>query len=112
MKVDRLWGSYEVLNQADGFKVKLVEVYPHKRLSLQKHAQRSEHWVVVAGVAKITNGDQIFYLQANQSTYIPKECRHRLENESDHPLKIVEVQCGSYLEEDDIVRFDDDYGRV
>ncbi len=111
MKIKRPWGSYTVLNKGAGFKVKLVEVTPHKRLSLQSHSFRSEHWVVVKGEAKITNGRNILFLKENQSTYIPKKGVHRLENPTNKLLKIIEVQCGKSLKEEDIERFDDDYGR-
>ncbi len=111
-KVKRPWGFYTVLNKGTGFKVKLVEVNPGKRLSLQKHNSRSEHWVVVQGTAKITNGRDILFLEENQSTYIPKHGIHRLENPADKPLKIIEVQCGKELKESDIVRLSDDHGRI
>jgi mannose-6-phosphate isomerase-like protein (cupin superfamily) len=108
----RPWGFYTVLNQGPGFKVKLVEVFPHQRLSLQRHTHRSEHWVVVQGEAKITNGKDVLLLNQNQSTYIPKRGIHRLENPINKPLKIIEVQCGKKLLEIDIQRLDDDHGRV
>lgn len=111
-KVKRPWGFYTVLNKGNGFKVKLVEVLPHKRLSLQRHGLRSEHWVVVQGEAKITNGKNILFLDENQSTYIPKKGIHRLENPNSKPLKIIEVQCGKELKESDIERLDDDHGRL
>lgn len=110
--VSRPWGAYTVLNQGKGFKVKLVEVTPGKRLSLQRHKNRSEHWVVVQGEAKITNGRNILFLEENQSTYIPKQGVHRLENATNKPLKIIEVQCGKELLESDIQRLDDDHGRM
>jgi mannose-1-phosphate guanylyltransferase/mannose-6-phosphate isomerase len=87
-------------------------VRPGATLSLQLHHRRSEHWVVVQGVARVTRGDEVFDIAANQSTFIPVETRHRLENPGSEPLAIIEVQCGDYLGEDDIVRFDDAYGRV
>ncbi|MBD3245495.1 MAG: cupin domain-containing protein [Candidatus Omnitrophica bacterium] len=111
MKRERPWGFYEVLNSGRGYKIKYVEVAPHKRLSLQKHKQRSEHWVIIEGEAKITLGREEFFRHANQSAYIPMEGMHRLENPQDEPLHLIEVQCGWYLEEDDIQRFDDDHGR-
>ncbi|NTV30092.1 MAG: cupin domain-containing protein [Candidatus Omnitrophica bacterium] len=112
-KVSRPWGYYTTINTGTGFKVKLVEVLPGKRLSLQRHAHRSEHWVVVNGTAKITNGRNILFLDENESTYIPKMTIHRLENpEKKRRLRIVEVQCGNYTGEDDIERIDDDHGRV
>lgn len=110
-EVRRPWGNYVVLNVAHGFKVKLVQVLPYKRLSLQRHKFRSEHWVVVEGKAKVVNGKKTFYLEKNQSTYIPKGEIHRLENPTDKLLKIIEVQCGEYTEEDDIERLEDDFGR-
>ena len=110
--VARPWGAYTVLEEAPGFKIKRIEVKPGAALSLQLHHRRSEHWVVVAGVAKVTRGEDTFTVNANGSTYIPVETKHRLENPSTEPLVMIEVQCGDYLGEDDIVRFDDKYGRV
>ena len=111
MQEKRPWGSYVVLSEGAGFKVKLVEVLPGKRLSLQAHARRSEHWVVVEGQAKITINQDIHIIGPNKSAYINKSDLHRLENAADQPLKIIEVQCGSYLQGDDIERFEDDYNR-
>ena len=110
--VARPWGAYTVLEEAPGFKIKRIEVKPGAALSLQLHHRRSEHWVVVAGVAKVTRGEDTFVVKANGSTYIPVETKHRLENTTTEPLVMIEVQCGDYLGEDDIVRFDDVYGRV
>jgi mannose-1-phosphate guanylyltransferase / mannose-6-phosphate isomerase len=110
--VARPWGAYTVLQEGPGFKIKRIEVKSGAALSLQLHHRRTEHWVVVAGVAKVTCGEEIFDVQANGSTYIPVETRHRLENPGRDPLVMIEVQCGDYLGEDDIVRFDDKYGRV
>jgi mannose-1-phosphate guanylyltransferase / mannose-6-phosphate isomerase len=110
--VARPWGAYTVLQDGPGYKIKRIEVKAGAALSLQLHHRRSEHWVVVAGVAKVTRGDEVFEIGANGSTYIPVETRHRLENRATEPLVIIEVQCGDYLGEDDIVRFDDKYGRV
>ena len=110
--VARPWGAYTVLEEAPGFKIKRIEVKPGAALSLQLHHRRSEHWVVVAGVAKVTRGEDTFVVTANGSTYIPVETKHRLENPAREPLVMIEVQCGDYLGEDDIVRFDDKYGRV
>jgi len=110
--VTRPWGSYTLLEEAPGFKIKRIEVRPGAALSLQLHHRRSEHWVVVQGVARVTRGDDVFDIGANESTYIPVETRHRLENPGTGPLAIIEVQCGDYLGEDDIVRFDDRYGRA
>jgi mannose-1-phosphate guanylyltransferase len=108
----RPWGSFTVLEESEGFKIKRLVVDVGGRLSLQLHHKRSEHWVVVSGVAKITNGEQELILNANQSTYIPVEQKHRLENYGDDELVIIEVQCGQYLGEDDIVRFQDIYERI
>jgi mannose-1-phosphate guanylyltransferase len=110
--VARPWGAYTVLEEGPGFKIKRIEVRPAGALSLQLHHRRSEHWVVVRGRARVTRGDDVFELGANQSTYIPVETRHRLENPGTESLVMIEVQCGDYLGEDDIVRFDDKYGRV
>lgn len=107
----RPWGFFTVLRQGPGFKIKLIEIEPKKRLSLQSHSKRSEHWVVVSGCAKVTRGKTITYVRSNQSIYIPRGIKHRLENSANTPLKIVEIQTGDYLEEDDIRRFDDDYMR-
>ncbi len=111
-RVARPWGFYTVLNTGRGFKVKVVEVLPGQRLSLQRHQYRSEHWVVVSGTAKITNGRNTLFLGQNESTYIPKTTLHRIENPlARKMLRIIEVQCGSYTGEDDIERLDDDHGR-
>jgi mannose-1-phosphate guanylyltransferase/mannose-6-phosphate isomerase len=110
--VVRPWGTYTVLEQGLGFKIKRITVKPGASLSLQMHHHRSEHWVVTSGTAEITNGDEIMTLRANQSTYIPAGCKHRLSNLGDTELCMIEVQCGHYLGEDDIVRFEDVYGRV
>jgi mannose-1-phosphate guanylyltransferase/mannose-6-phosphate isomerase len=110
--VTRPWGAYTVLQEGPGFKIKRIEVKPGAALSLQLHHRRSEHWVVVAGIARVTRGDETFPVNANGSTYIPVETKHRLENPGSEPLVMIEVQCGEYLGEDDIVRFDDRYGRV
>ena len=112
VKVHRPWGSYTVIEQGEGFKIKRIEVKPNQRLSLQLHKKRSEHWVVVEGIAKVTNGDETFIINKNESTFIPVNTKHRLENSSNKILKIIEVQSGSYLEEDDIQRFEDNYGRL
>lgn len=109
--VERPWGSYTLLEQGDGYKIKKIRVEAHRRLSLQLHNHRSEHWVVIAGTARVQRGEEIVDMLINQSTYIPKGVKHRLENQRDAPLEIIEVQNGSYLEEDDIVRFDDDFER-
>jgi mannose-1-phosphate guanylyltransferase/mannose-6-phosphate isomerase len=109
--VHRPWGSYTVLEEGPGYKVKRVTVNPGGRLSLQMHHKRSEHWVVIAGTAHVTRGDEVFDLQLGQSTGIPVETPHRLENPGSETLHIIEVQNGPYLGEDDIIRFQDDYGR-
>ena len=110
-KVYRPWGYYDSIDIGKNFQVKRILVNPGAKLSLQKHLYRSEHWVVVRGVAKITRGDEIFYLKENQSTYISQGEKHRLENTEKYPLEIIEVQTGNYLGEDDIVRLKDDYQR-
>lgn len=110
--VSRPWGSYTVLGEGGRFKLKRIEVKPGASLSLQMHHHRSEHWIVVSGMAKVVNGDKEFFVRANESTYIPAGCQHRLENPGMLDLVIIEVQSGDYLGEDDIVRFFDQYGRV
>lgn len=112
LTVHRPWGSYTVLEEGPGYKVKRVTVKPGGRLSLQLHHQRSEHWVVISGTARVTRGDDVFDLPVGQSTGIPVETRHRIENPGQETLHIIEVQDGPYLGEDDIVRFQDDYGRT
>jgi len=112
VKVHRPWGSYTVIEQGEGYKIKRIEVNPNQKLSLQLHKKRSEHWVVIEGIAKVTNGENIFNIEKDQSTYIPINTKHRLENTTDSILKIIEVQSGNYLEEDDIERFEDNYGRL
>jgi mannose-1-phosphate guanylyltransferase/mannose-6-phosphate isomerase len=111
LTVARPWGSYTTLEEGHRYKIKRIVVNPGAKLSLQMHYHRSEHWVVIAGTARIVNGEQEIFLEENQSTYIPKTHRHRLENPGRIPLQIIEIQSGSYLEEDDIVRFGDVYGR-
>ncbi len=110
-RVERPWGTYETVARGEGFQVKEIVVKPGGRLSLQMHHKRAEHWTVVRGTAKVTNGDKVFTLEENRSTFIPLGTRHRLENEGAVPLHLIEVQYGSYLGEDDIVRFADSYGR-
>lgn len=110
-RVFRPWGSYESLVVAEGFQVKRIVVAPGQKLSLQKHFHRAEHWIVVQGTAEVTRGDEVFGLAVDQSTYIPLGTVHRLANPGKIPLELIEVQSGSYLGEDDIVRFEDDYGR-
>jgi len=110
-KVNRPWGWYDSVDQGERFKVKRIQVKPGASLSLQMHHHRAEHWIVVKGIAEVTNGNQVITLHENQSTYIPQGQTHRLVNPGLEPLEIIEVQSGSYLGEDDIVRFDDTYGR-
>jgi mannose-1-phosphate guanylyltransferase/mannose-6-phosphate isomerase len=110
-KVYRPWGWYDSIDEAERFKVKRIQVKPKASLSLQKHHHRAEHWIVVKGTAEITCGDKVILLTENQSTYIPLGEVHRLANPGTIPLEIIEVQSGSYLGEDDIVRFEDTYGR-
>lgn len=112
MTVTRPWGSYTILEEGPYYKTKRILVNPGAKLSMQMHHHRSEHWVVIAGTARIVNGENEFFLEENQSTYIPKTHRHRLENPGKVPLQIIEIQTGPYLEEDDIVRFGDIYGRA
>jgi mannose-1-phosphate guanylyltransferase/mannose-6-phosphate isomerase len=111
-KVHRPWGWYDSIDEGGRFKVKHIQVQPGASLSLQKHQHRAEHWIVVKGVAEITNGEKVFTLQENQSTYIPQGEVHRLANPGKDILEIIEVQSGAYLGEDDIVRLEDNYGRT
>ena len=108
----RPWGSYTVLGEGTGYKMKKIMVTPGHQLSLQLHYHRSEHWIVISGTAKVTIGEQEQMVHVNEGVYIPPSTKHRLENPGRIPLEIIEVQNGSYLEEDDIVRFDDVYGRA
>jgi mannose-1-phosphate guanylyltransferase len=110
-EVFRPWGSYESMQHGDRYQVKRIKVKPGERLSLQKHHHRAEHWIVVHGTAEVTRGEQTFILAENESTYIPLGTQHRLANPGKLPLELIEVQVGSYLGEDDIVRFEDVYGR-
>ncbi len=109
--VYRPWGSYHTVDIGDRFQVKQIVVYPGQTLSLQYHFHRAEHWIVVEGTARVTCGDTVFLLHENESTYIPRGAAHRLENPGRVPLRLIEVQSGSYLGEDDIVRIEDTYGR-
>jgi len=111
LRVYRPWGWYQGIDAGERFQVKRLMLKPGAKLSLQLHRRRAEHWVVVSGQARVTRGRDVFELFPNQSTYIPPETRHRLENPGSEPLYVVEVQSGSYLAEDDIERFDDEYGR-
>jgi mannose-6-phosphate isomerase len=107
----RPWGTYTVLEEAGTFKVKRIEVLPGKRLSYQKHSQRAEHWFVVAGTAKVTLDDEEITIRAGEAIDIPIGAAHRVENPGSEDLIFIEVQRGTYLGEDDIVRLQDDYGR-
>lgn len=110
--VHRPWGTYTVLEEGARFKIKRIEVRPGASLSLQMHYHRSEHWIIVSGMAKVVNGDQEIFVRTNESTYVPAGHKHRLENPGLTPLIMIEVQSGEYMGEDDIVRFQDVYGRV
>ena len=110
--VHRPWGTYTVIEEGPDYKIKRIVVNPGGKLSLQMHHHRNEHWVVITGKAEIVNGEKVLHLNANESTYIPKETQHRLTNLGDTPLVIIEAQVGDYLGEDDIVRFEDQYGRA
>ena len=110
-EVHRPWGSYDSIDMAEGFQVKRIKVKPGARLSLQSHTRRAEHWIVVRGIARVTRDNDVFELFANQSTYIPIGAKHRLENPGTEMLELIEVQSGDYLGEDDIVRYEDVYGR-
>jgi mannose-1-phosphate guanylyltransferase / mannose-6-phosphate isomerase len=110
-KVNRPWGWYDSVDEGEQFKIKRIQVKPGASLSLQMHHHRAEHWIVVKGIAEVINGDQVITLYKNQSTYIPQGQTHRLANPGTEILEIIEVQSGSYLGEDDIVRFEDTYGR-
>jgi len=111
LTVQRPWGTYTLLEQGDGYKIKRIRVEAGRRLSLQMHKKRSEHWVVISGTARVQRGEEVVDVGVNQSTYIPRGVKHRLENPGRRPLEIIEVQNGEYVEEDDIVRFDDDFER-
>jgi mannose-6-phosphate isomerase-like protein (cupin superfamily) len=108
----RPWGSYEVLEEGVGFKVKRLDIKPGARLSLQRHSSRGEHWVVVEGIADVVCGDQAVRLKSGEYIHIPPQTNHRIGNSTDAPLALIEVQIGSYLGEDDIVRLHDDYDRA
>jgi mannose-6-phosphate isomerase len=108
----RPWGSFTILEEGPGYKIKRIEVKPGHRISLQMHHHRSEHWIVVSGTAKVTCGETELLLTNHQSTYVPQCTLHRLSNPGVIPLILIEVQRGEYLGEDDIVRYDDDYSRL
>jgi mannose-1-phosphate guanylyltransferase/mannose-6-phosphate isomerase len=112
MEVHRPWGSFKGMEQTDHYQVKKLVLKPGAKISLQLHHKRSEHWVVVKGTAKVVRGDDVITLKKDQSTFIPVGTKHQLENIGDKPLEVIEVQTGTYFGEDDIVRFDDIYGRV
>ena len=109
---ERPWGSFQVLDEADGYKVKRIVVLPGKRLSYQKHAQRSEHWMVVAGRGKVTLDGRESPVATGQTVDVPEGAAHRIENTGDQNLVFIEIQRGGYLGEDDIVRLQDDFGRA
>ncbi|MCW5603269.1 MAG: cupin domain-containing protein, partial [Burkholderiales bacterium] len=111
-KVHRPWGYYDSVDGGTRFQVKRIVVNPGAALSMQMHHHRAEHWIVVRGTARVTRGDETFLLTENESTYIPLGVRHRLENPGKLPLEMIEVQSGAYLGEDDIVRFEDAFGRA
>lgn len=108
----RPWGSFTILDKGEGYKVKRIEVLPGKRLSYQKHSQRSEHWMVVRGTGKVTLNDRDVIVNAGDAIDVPIGAAHRVENPCDEPLVFIEIQRGSYLGEDDILRLQDDYGRA
>jgi mannose-1-phosphate guanylyltransferase len=110
--VQRPWGHYDSVDIGERYQVKRITVNPGAKLSVQMHYHRAEHWVIVSGTASITNGDKSFILSENQSTYIPAGVVHALENPGKIPLEIIEIQSGTYLGEDDIVRLEDKYGRT
>jgi len=112
MEIECPWGFYQVLWEGEGYQIKKLVVLPGKKLSLQYHHQRSEHWVIVKGSALVQVGDDSLTLGKNGSIYIPKGVKHRITNNGVTALEIVETQVGNYLGEDDIVRLDDDYGRI
>ena len=109
--VEKPWGKYTIIDRGEGYQVKRHIVNPFSKLSLQKHNHRSEHWIVVSGEAKIVNGDKEMTLKINESTFVPVNTVHRFMNSGKTPLIVIEIQTGEYLGEDDIVRFEDDYGR-
>lgn len=111
-KVDKPWGSYMLLDSAEGYQVKWVDILPGRRLSLQSHECRSEHWTVVAGTATVVRGEEVMEIPAGADVHIPRRVKHRVENKGQETLRIIEVQTGTYLGEDDIIRYEDDYGRT
>ena len=111
-KEDRPWGAFYVLEEKEGCKIKRIVVNPQGRLSLQSHRQRAEHWVVTKGNAKVSVDDEVFFYGRVQHVYIPQGAKHRLENLTEELVEVVEIQCGEYLGEDDIIRYDDVYSRA
>ena len=111
-RVYRPWGSYETIDSGPKYQVKKLVVNPGKKLSLQSHKHRAEHWVVVTGTATVTRDEEVLELQKDESAYLPIGTRHRLENATSDILELIEVQTGDYLGEDDIIRYDDDFGRA
>jgi len=111
-KVNRPWGTYKVLEEDTGFKVKRIEVLPDAELSLQMHNHRAENWIIVKGTAEITLDDKPYKLNINERIFIPEKTKHRIKNISSKKLIFIEVQTGEYLGEDDIIRFEDKYGRI
>ena len=109
--VHRPWGTYTTLLKSENYLIKRLVILPHKRISLQYHNHRSEHWVVVNGSAKVTNGESVLTVHTGESTFIPAKTKHRLANETDEQIEIIEVQQGNPLTEEDIVRIDDDFKR-
>lgn len=108
----RPWGTFTVLDEGENFKVKRIEVFPKKRLSYQRHSRRAEHWFVVSGTAKVTLNDREILVESNEGIDIPLGAKHRVENEGDELLVFIEIQTGDYFGEDDIERFEDDFGRT
>ena len=110
--VERPWGKYEVLTETEGYKVKRITVAPGGKLSLQSHQKRAEHWVVVIGTATVTVGETVQKVTVNEHVHIPLLAKHRLENDTSASIVLIEVQSGLYLGEDDIIRYEDSYGRI
>jgi mannose-1-phosphate guanylyltransferase/mannose-6-phosphate isomerase len=110
--VEKPWGNYTVLEKGDRYKIKRVVIHSKAKLSLQIHHHRSEHWVVISGIARVTRGKEVFDVHPNESTFIPMSMKHRIENPGLIPLQIIEVQNGDYVGEDDVERLDDEYGRT
>ena len=111
-KDNRPWGTWEVLEASDGFCVKRICVTPHNILSLQSHNHRAEHWIIVKGNAVVTLGEEKIHKKANESVYIPPKTKHRIQNDSNENMEFIEIQTGEILDENDIIRYEDNYGRV